>query len=170
MKALPTILTSLFLTLSIQAGIINVPGDQPDIQAGIDAAADGDTVLVADGTYVENINYQGKRITVASHYIMDGDTSHINNSIIDGSQPANPDSGSVVYFVSGEDTTSVLTGLTITGGSGTWVLGIGGPAIVGGGIFISESGAKIEQNKIIHNHITTLSGTQAAGIAIIAIG
>ncbi len=79
----------------------------------------GDTVLVAEGTYSENINFKGKAITVASQFILDQDTSHISATIIDGSQHTNPDSGSVVYMISGEDTTSVLTGFTITGGNGT---------------------------------------------------
>jgi hypothetical protein len=105
---------------------------------------------------------------------MDGDTSHINNTIIDGSQPSNPDSGSVVYFVSGEDTTSMLTGFTITGGTGTSILMFNGrPGTVGGGIHIRWSGAKIENNKIIHNQlIATAPGVieLVAGIAIYAVG
>ena len=38
---------------SAQATVINVPGDQPTIQAGIDEAVDGDTVLVGPGIYPE---------------------------------------------------------------------------------------------------------------------
>ncbi len=45
---------------------VNVPGDYPTIQAAIAAAADGDWVLVAAGTYNECIDFLGKGITVAS--------------------------------------------------------------------------------------------------------
>ena len=90
-----TFFTILFLVFIMTfysiADIIQVPQDQPGIQAGIDVAANGDTVLVADSTYYENINYMGKAIMVASYYVIDGDTTHIDSTIINGSQPIDPD-------------------------------------------------------------------------------
>jgi hypothetical protein len=88
MKTITIIMCGLLWAAIINAQVIHVPADQPTIQAGINAATDGDTVMVAEGTYYENINFLGKAITVASHFIMDADTSHISNTVIDGSQPA----------------------------------------------------------------------------------
>jgi hypothetical protein len=69
------------------------------IQAGIDAASDDDTVLVSAGTYVENINFNGKNIAVIGE---DRETT-----VIDGGN----NDGSVVIFESGENSTAVLSGL-----------------------------------------------------------
>src|SRR6516164_7182077 len=71
---------------------IKVPADQPTIQAAINAANSGDTVLVSPGTYYENINFNGKAITVTSS---DGAAK----TIIDGR--ATPAVGTV-NFTSGE--------------------------------------------------------------------
>jgi hypothetical protein len=126
-------------------------------------------VLVDEGTYYENINYKGKAITVASHFYMDGDTSHISKTIIDGSQPSNADSGSVVFFVSGEDTTSVLYGFTITNGSGTknqyTFEGSAYEGRLGGGIFCWNSGGRFVSNKIINNTISDDNDVIGGGVA-----
>jgi hypothetical protein len=133
-----------------------VPQDFATIQAAINSCADGDTVLVSEGTYTENIRYCGKAIVVASLYLVDQDTSHIAKTIINGN-PFAGDSTSVVYFIDGEDTTSVLCGFTITGGTGTRYLynGTGGTAWirVGGGVFCNSSGARIVRNVITRNRV-----------------
>ena len=87
-------------------------GDFEFIQAGIDASTDNDTVLVYPGTYFENIDFNGKNITVTSLEIISGDENYISSTIINGNQ-----SGSCVR-VHNEETNAVIRGFTITDGSG----------------------------------------------------
>jgi hypothetical protein len=98
---------------------INIPEDKPTIQAGIDAATDGDSVLVQPGTYVENINFKGKNIVVASLFLTTQDTSYITQTVIDGNS-----SSSVVTFEEGEDSTAILTGFTLQNGTSQFGGGI----------------------------------------------
>lgn len=165
-----TFISVIFFFAALAFGdVINVPSDQATIQAGINAAANGDTVLVADSTYYENINFNGKAITVASLFLLDQDTSHISKTIIDGSRHSNPDSGSVVFFMSGEDTTSVLCGFTITGGTGTeWPddpAGFTTALRTGGGIHIQFSGVIICHNIIKDNTVENEEDAFGAGIS-----
>ena len=74
---------SLILFISfLSATIINVPDDYSTIQAGINASDDGDTVLIAQGIYFENLILQ-KEIVLTSHAIYDelGSDFHGNENI-----------------------------------------------------------------------------------------
>jgi parallel beta-helix repeat protein len=110
--------------------IINVPGDFATIQEGIDASVNGDTVLVHPGTYVEHINFNGKNITVASLFLTTQNATYISQTRIDGNNIGKDLTLDVVTFNNGEDSTSVLTGFTITNGNyGIYCLDYSSPAI-----------------------------------------
>lgn len=147
---------ALVATLA-NASDIHVPGDQPTIQRGIDAAVDGDRVLVAPGTYFEHIDFHGRNIQV----IGIGGSSV---TAIDGSG-----SDTVVRIVHGE-TAARLAGFTITHGAapnGVHGGGIavdggatptiedndinGNTGIYGGGVGMWGSGGKLRRNHVHDN-------------------
>ncbi|MBN1561646.1 DUF1565 domain-containing protein [candidate division KSB1 bacterium] len=130
-------LCCLFLFAHVSfATIIQIPVDMPSIQAGIDVASIGDTILVQPGTFIENINFAGKNLVVGSLFLTTRDTSFISATIIDGDS-----SGSTVIFENGEDSTAVLTGFTLRNGA----------AQNGGGIYCFDSTPSLEYLTIKEN-------------------
>jgi hypothetical protein len=98
-----------FLSASVtplQAGTLNVPGDSPSIQGAIVLAANGDTILVAPGTYVETIDLLGKQLVIEG-------TGGAAVTTIDGNG-----GGSTVSVHTDEPDGTAIRGFTITGGSG----------------------------------------------------
>jgi hypothetical protein len=167
------VLAALLLFLPLQAEVINVPGDLPTIQAGINAAVDGDTVLVEPGTYTENINFLGKGIVVGSRYILERDPGYIETTVIDGGNPADPDTASCVLIISGEDSTAVLEGFTLTNGTGTvWTDEHGaGDYTEGGGLLIQAAAPTIKHNIFINNEaVRRPPGVISAGGGAIRCG
>jgi len=93
---------------------LHVPADYPTIQAGIDDAVDGDTVLVADGTYTGegnvDLNTLGKAIHLVSENgpelcIIDGESDH-----------------RLLSCISAEEHTTIIEGIHFTGGTNSAIL------------------------------------------------
>jgi len=128
-------------------------GDAATIQAGIDSASSGDTVLVEAGTYFENLSIVGKELLLTSR---------------DGASATILDGGSVqetVVFLMGLSRSTVVEGFTMTGGQGH----IRGSGRDGGGIFMQEASPVIRRNVFTANssrygggiYSTSMSGSAA---------
>lgn len=130
------------------SGVVrDVPGTYATIQAAIDAATSGDTVLVQPGTYAERIRYAGKEIAVVS-------AGGPEVTTIDGGG-----GGPVVRFLQGAGTGASLEGFTITGGLGK----LRGARRFGGGIVGLEASPLVRDNILENNEAHAGAGAAFAG-------
>lgn len=142
-RNLLTLVLTIAISSAVTAETFNV-AEGGSIQSAIDGAADGDTINVAAGTFNEDINFNGKNVSV----IGAGDTT-----IIQGTG-----TGSVVTFTNGETANATLDSVTVTGGV----------AVEGGGILITNSSPTIIRTNVIRNKAQGngsgifISGTSAA--------
>jgi Right handed beta helix region len=129
-------------TFALASEIRVSPGQS--IQAAINAAVNGDRIVVEPGRYLENLNFLGKAISVESE-------QGAAVTIIDGRN-----AGSVVVFQSGEGRDSVLRGFTLTNG---------GSDFEGGAIAVSGASPSILDNVISGNSASFAGGGIGLGFA-----
>ncbi len=119
------------------------------IQPAIDAAEDGDTVLVKPGEYVitEPVSYKGKAITLRSQSGPEVTTIRMSEV------PRDRDRACVVIFESGDTAEFVLEGFTLTGGQGVFETDIEIPGgLLGGGVFCAQfSSPTLVRCRILRN-------------------
>jgi hypothetical protein len=138
------------------------------IQEGINAASDGDTVTVREGTYPENIQFKGKNIVLTGTNPPDPDV--VTKTIIQGRQL-----GPTVTFSGTEKPSCWLTGFTVwdgKAGSGGAIRGNGTHATIGmniitGGTADSYGGGLYECHGLIAFNVITInsSGLGGGGLA-----
>jgi len=124
-------------------------GDAPTIQAGIDSAGVADIVLLSNGTYTgdgnRDLDLAGKAIAVMSQ----GDDPVL--CIID-CEGSSADHHRGFYFHSGEDTNSVVRGVTIKNGVVDY------QALDGGGIRCEGASCPMLVNCVFDNNWSTHGG------------
>jgi len=134
---------------------VNDDGGQPfvNIQMAISASVDGDTILVYPGRYIENVDYSGKNITIASLELTTGNPTYRDSTIIDGNR-----NGSVVEISQNVNNASIY-GFTIVNGSGTPLAYYQGvPVALGGGIVVFNASAFEIANCIIEDNLAYWGG------------
>ena len=150
MRAALIVIGLMFVSTLAFSATIYVPDNYATIQGAINASVNGDVVIVRAGTYVENIDFVGKAITVQSE-------SGPNVTTIDGNQ-----ADSVVTFVSGEGADSILEGFTLTNGSGKTEAD---NYDHGGGVYCYGASPTIRHNIITGNYVNgPADGGVGAGI------
>jgi hypothetical protein len=144
-------LSGMWLAQTIMAQAITVKqdgtGDFTVIQDAVDAASDGDTVLVFPGIYNENVDITEKAIILASTWVIHHADSLIRQTVIDGNQQ-----GSCVLTTLGNEWAEII-GFTLQNGTGTNYLAHMYPNLYGsgGGVYIWKSKVKVTKCYIINN-------------------
>ena len=135
---LPGTLLACALPLGAQT-TLHVPAQYPTVQAALDVAAAGDTVLVAPGIYTETLTFPGRDVALR------GAGAELTTLVTTAFAP-------VVTCLPGSSRLALIEGFTITGGRG-WDAG---------GIYVDHCAPTIRKNRIVQN----IASARGGGIGV----
>ena len=135
---------------SLLAATITVNPGPNAIQIAIDAAGDGDEIVVNQGLYQEHVNFKGKNIVLRS--TDPTSATVVQNTIIQGHWD-----GSIVTFSGTETSSCLLSGFSLTQGRND---------LGGGGIRGNGTRTTISLNRIVDNNTSADPGPNLGGGAI----
>ena len=124
---------------------LRVPQDYSSIQLALNVATNGDSIIVGPGIYEEVIRFGGRAVTVRS-------SAGASATMI--ARPVNAPSSPVVMFDLGETSASVLSGFTISRGTGVFtdIFGCNCDGYqLGGGVFVNGASPVIQDCVIANN-------------------
>ncbi|MDD5447405.1 MAG: NosD domain-containing protein, partial [Methanocellales archaeon] len=123
--------TSVTVTLFYTGSVIYVPDDYSTIQAAVNAASEGDTIIMRDGTYIENVDID-RRLTIKSE-------NGADFTLVQAQ-----DSDDNLFYVRADYVN--LSGFTLTGATG----------VIRAGIYLDESNyCNISSNNVSSNYYGT---------------
>ena len=151
----------VILASPLSAAVINVPAESSTIQAALDGATNGDSIIVAAGSYSENLSFLGKAVVLRS-------SAGAAATTITPATTTIP----IVRFEGGEDTLSILDGFTLSGTTTASGIRINGASPVvrncvitscvssgsGAGISIVSGAGRILDNDIFGNQAGGFGG------------
>ena len=137
----------------VSADVIHVPGDFPTIQVAINLAVADDEIVVAPGTYFEDIDFLGKRLTLRST----GGAAVTTVNAIGRFEP-------VITILGSSADGSVIEGFTLTNGQATDPT----PGERGGGIYIDSANVTV-RDSVITGNLATAGGAVYANASNLTI-
>ncbi len=157
---------SLIWAHTSPASQLRVPQDFPTIQDALNATQIGDSVLVAEGVYFENLIIPEHTVTLGGGYLISMDSTSIEHTII---RPPEPTGGRCIWGAEAANGTAFrLVGMTVRGGTSTAGLSRGGAfiadrsvsvewcrfdssyAAAGGAIYLDSCLARIDHCRILN--------------------
>ncbi len=125
------------------AGLLEVPAEYATIRTAVQAATDGDEIVVSPGTYVGPVALSGKHIRLRS---LDPENPQVvAGTVVDARQ-----ADSALIFSGSESAACVIAGLTLTGGRATY----------GGGVAGHHTHAQLSHCRIVGNTAEGVVGNE----------